>query len=347
MSAARALPFGTWPSPITAERVSRDAVSLGEVFLDGDATTWLESRPQEQGRYVIVRADPWADPVDVTPPGLSARTRVHEYGGGSYAVRDGVVYFVNDDDQRLYRQEPGGEPTPITPEPSERRGLRYADLDLSPDGTRLACVRERHSGEGLPVNELVQVSADGSAEPSVLATGRDFYAFPRWSPDGSSLAWIGWDMPNMPWDGTELEVAQVAGGTVGAARSVAGGPRESIFQPAWGPDGRLHFVSDRTGWWNLYREEPDGTQVHLTPMAAEFAVPMWMFGMSAYAFLGDGRIACVYRRDGEHHLAVLYPSSLEMLDLDVPYACFEPPYLRASGMRLAFVAGGPGPRVRS
>ncbi|HET7235295.1 MAG TPA: S9 family peptidase [Actinomycetota bacterium] len=341
MSGTRLLPFGTWPSPITAERVSRASVSLGGVLVDGDATTWVESRPLEQGRYVIVRADPWASgPVDVTPPGFSARTRVHEYGGGAYTVRDGVVYFSNDDDQRLYRQEPGAEPAPITPEPSVRRGLRYADMDLSPDGGRLACVRERHAGEGLPVNELVVVPADGSNEPSVVATGRDFYAFPRWSPDGSSLAWIGWDMPNMPWDGTELEVAPVADGVVGEARAVAGGPRESIFQPAWGPDGRLHFASDRTGWWNLYREEPDGSQLHLTPMAAEFAVPMWVFGMSTYAFLADGRIACVYRRAGEHHLAVLDPGSFEMLDLDVPYACFEP-YLRASGTRLAFLAGGP------
>ena len=341
MSDRQVLAFGTWPSPITAELVAHGTVFLAETLAEGDATTWLEVRPEEGGRYVIVRADPWSEPVDVTPSGFSARTRVHEYGGGSYALHGATVFFTNDDDQRLYRQELGGTLAPITPEPEERRGLRYADMDVAPGGTWIACVRECHHGEDLPENDLVILPADGSAEPISVATGRDFYAFPRWSRDGTELAWIEWDMPNMPWDGTELKVAGFADGMTGEARAVAGGPRESIFQPSWAPDGRLHFVSDRTGWWNLYREESDGAQTHLTPMAAEFAVPMWEFGMSTYAFLPDGRIACLYRRSGAHHLALLDPGSLEMLDLDVPHVCFEPPYLRASGTRLTFLGGGP------
>jgi dipeptidyl aminopeptidase/acylaminoacyl peptidase len=316
-------------------------VHLSEVLVDDETTTWVELRPSEGGRYVVVRAVPGGGSVDVTPPGFSSRTRVHEYGGGSYALFGTTVIFANDDDQRLYRQAFDGAPSPITPAPVAHRGLRYADLDVSPDGARIACVRERHEGEGLPLNDLVAMPTDGSEEPIVLAAGRDFYAFPRWSPDGSSLAWIEWDMPNMPWDGTELMVARVAGSSIGEARAVAGGPRESVFQPSWSPDGTLHFVSDRTDWWNLYREEPDGTQAALAPMAAEFGVPMWEFGMSTYAFLGDGRIACTYRRAGEQHLALLDPASAEMLDLDVPYSCFEPPHLCASGTRLAFLGAGP------
>jgi dipeptidyl aminopeptidase/acylaminoacyl peptidase len=334
------LPYGTWPSPIDAERVARGVVYLAEPHVDGDQLTWLEVRPGEDGRYVVVRADPWSEPVDLTPPGFSARTRVHEYGGGSYTTFGSSVVFANDDDQRLYRQELGAAPRPITPEPAEPRGLRYADLETSPDGAWIACVRERHEGDGLPENDLVLVTTDGSAEPIRLASGRDFYAFPRWSSSGEELAWIEWDLATMPWDGTELRTGRFAAGALHGIRTVAGGPRESVFQPSWSPDGRLHFVSDRTGWWNLFREEPSGERTNLTPMAAEFAVPLWELGVSTYAFLPDGRIACLYRRAGEHHLALLDPESSELLDLDLPYACFEP-YLRASGTRLVFLGGGP------
>ena len=330
-------PYGAWPSPISAERAARAAVRLSEVRAIGESTTWRELRPQEQGRSVVVRAEPGGSPVDVTPPGRSVRTRVHEYGGGSYAVSGPTVYFVNDDDQRIFRQDDGGDPVAITPEPTTPRGLRYADLDPSPDGARIACVREHHEGEGMPANELVVMGADGSGE-TILATGRDFYAFPRWSPDGAEVAFIAWDFPQMPWDGAELLVADVASG--GSTRRVAGGPRESIFQPSWDTDGRLHFASDRTDWWNLYREEPGGEPTNLTPMAAEFAVPMWLFGYSTYGFLSDGRIACAYRQMGVHHLALLDPATRELLDLDLPYADFEP-WVSVDGQRIVFIAGGP------
>ncbi len=347
MSERQVLPYGTWPSPISAERVARGGVRLSEPWVEGDSVHWLESRPAEGGRGVVCRAEPWSSPVDVTPAGFDVRDSVHEYGGGAYAVREGVVFFTHGEDERIYRLEPGGEPVPITPAPAVPRAARHADLEVSPDGRWLACVRERHgdadrSPEGLPVNELVLLPTDGSTEPLVVGSGRDFYAAPRFSPDGSRLAWLEWDLPNMPWDGTELVVAAVGpDGRLGERRVVAGGADESVFQPSWGPNGLLHFVSDRTGWWNLYREEPDGALRNLTPLEAEFGVPMWELRYATCAHLADGRIACLYRRNGVHHLALLDPETGELRDVDLPFSCFDPPYVVADGTRVAVLASSP------
>jgi dipeptidyl aminopeptidase/acylaminoacyl peptidase len=215
-------------------------------------------------------------------------------------------------------------------------------MNISPDGATIACVRERHEGDGLPVNEIVLLPVDGSAAPTVVASGRDFVACPRFSPDGSQLCWIAWDMPQMPWDGTELMVAELEGSDgLREPRLVAGGPAEAIFQPSWGPDGRLHFVSDRTGWWNLYREESDGSQTALAPREAEFGSPLWELRYASYALLSDGRIVCIWHDRGIHHLGVLDPASGELLELDLPYSCYDPPYVDADGTRVAFVASSP------
>lgn len=331
------LPYGTWPSPISAARATGAYMRLVEPRAEGDATTWLERRPDEDGRGVVVRAEPGSDPRDLTPPGFSARTRVHEYGGGAYATFGETVFFTNDADQRIHRQHAGGEPVPITPQPPIQRGLRYADLDVAPDGERIVCVRERHDADGAVANDLIVLDREGSGS-SVLASGHDFYASPRWSADGDRIAYLAWDFPQMPWDGTRLSVVDVdAAGTPGSERHVAGGPDESVFQPSWGPDGRLHFVSDRTGWWNVYREDDDGNVSDLTPTDAEFGVPMWVFGCATYAFLSDGRIVVAYRRAGVHHLALLDPATGEMLDLDLPFTSYDP-YLSVSGQRLVFIA---------
>jgi dipeptidyl aminopeptidase/acylaminoacyl peptidase len=333
-------PYGSWASPISAVTLAESAVRLGAVRWSGDALYWIEARPTEGGRNVLVRRDPSSRVDDLIPPGFNARTRVHEYGGGSFALGGETAVFSNFSDQRLYRQDGlGAEPHPITPEPGVPAGLRYADGRFTPDGRHLICVRERHEG-GEVTNELVGLPLDGGAEFRILASGRDFYSSPRISPDGRRLAWTEWDHPNMPWDGTELWVGELTpdGEMAGQPDWVSGGSTESVFQPEWSPDGILHFVSDRTGWWNLYRVQAGEAQP-LYPMEAEFGVPQWMFGQSRYAFLPDGRIACLFVRDGIDHLALLDPAGSDLKTLDLPFTTFSS--LDSSGGRLAFVAAGP------
>ncbi len=333
-------PYGSWRSPISSSLVASGQVALHELTYADGAVYWAEGRSTEGGRSVVVRCDADGSIEDVTPGGYIVRSRVHEYGGGSYVVHGGVVYFSNDADQRLYRQEPGQQPLPITPEPDHARALRYADGRVTPDGRSLVCVRERHRDAGEPVNELVVLPTDGSSEPRPIATGHDFFSTPRFSPDGRRLAWLSWDHPNMPWDGSELWIANVGpNGALADTRLVAGGPDESIFQPEWSPDGTLHYVSDRTGWWNLYR---DGQAEPLVEMEAEFGHPQWGFGMSRYAFLDGGRIAAIFSRDGFGHLGVIPAGGGNIDTLDLDYTSYERPHLVGDGRsRLWFVAGSP------
>ena len=331
-------PYGTWSSPITAAMLATAGVRLGESTLDEGVAYWIEGRPTEDGRMVVVRGDAFTAPQDVTPPGFNVRTTVHEYGGGDYCVHRGTVTFSNYSDQRLYRQEIAAEPVAITPDTGGRH--RYADGVVTADGSFILCVRERHESDGEVVNELAAVPATGG-EPRTIVGGHDFVAAPRISPDGSELAWLSWDHPRMPWDGTQLWVGDLAAdGSVSGARVVAGGADESIFQPGWSPAGDLHFVSDRTGWWNLYRHT-EGEDLPLCPREAEFGWPHWGFGASAYAFLADGRIICVYSSRGVQRLALLDPATSELLDLDLPYSAVSYPYLSAEGSQALFIAGGP------
>jgi dipeptidyl aminopeptidase/acylaminoacyl peptidase len=337
---AATAPYGAWASPISAELVAAGGVSLDEVRVGGGRVYWVEGRPLEGGRQVICSAEPGVPGVeDVTGEGVNARTRVHEYGGGSYALCGDALFFSSYADQRLYRQDPGpATPRPITPEPPAPAAHRYADACPTPDGRLLVCVRERHH-DGEVVNELVAVPTAGG-ELVVLAAGRDFYASPRVSPDGRRLAWLEWDHPNMPWDGTELRQAELTGGALaGDPVTVAGGPEESVVQPEWSPGGVLHLVSDRTGWWNLYRVD-GGALEALAPAEEEFGAPHWAFGMSTYAFLGGGRIACIHGRGPMQRLGVLHPDA-SLTDLDLPFTAYFPPHLRAYGDRLACIAGSP------
>lgn len=297
---ANAAGYGTWTSPIDAADVVSGQVAYSELTYDDGAIYWLEMRPSEGGRQVLVRRDSSGHIEELTPEPINVRTRVHEYGGGSLTVGHGVVIYSNHDDQRLYLVDDDGI-RPVTPDPERSRSVRYADGRLVDEST-LVCVRETHPEEGEPVNELVCVDLD-SGRQVVIAGGRDFYAAPRPSGDGR-IAWLEWNHPNMPWDGTELQVARLEDHRLADVKTVAGGTDESIFQPEWSPDGALVFVSDRTGWWNLYRW--DGSEV--TPLLereADFGVPAWVFGRSTYGFCSGGRILAGYWEDGVHRLGVL------------------------------------------
>ena len=304
-------PYGSWKSSITSELIVAQSITLSEVCLDGGHVYWLEGRPQEQGRYVVVRADADGQPTDITPPPYNARTRVHEYGGGSWTVRSGTVYFSNFSDGRLYRQVPGtSEPQALTPEiPARERQWRFADGVIDQRRSCWIGVREDHTVDGEPVNAIVAVDLGGGSGPGhVLASGHDFYASPRLSPDGGWLAWLAWDHPNMPWNGTRLYLGEVAqNGAISKPELIAGEATESIFQPEWSPDGaQIALVSDRCGWWNLYSLDLATRAMRaLAPMAAEFGLPQWLLGMSTYAFAGPERIVCTYSQGGLGCLAVL------------------------------------------
>lgn len=331
-------PYGSWASPITASAIARASTRLDGVQAAGDALWWLELRPAEGGRVVVVRRSGDGSVTDVLPSGYNARTRVHEYGGGACLIGGETVFFANFSDQRLYRLDVGGDPYPLTPEPDTPGALRYADPTMSPDGRLLICVHERH-GEGEPTNELVAVPTDGSDLPRTVASGSDFVSSPRISPDGRHLAWMTWDHPRMPWDGTELWIADLdASGGLRGTRRVAGGPQESIFAPRWSPGGVLHFVSDRSGWWNLYRED-GGSISPVCEMDAELGMPHWVFGMSTYAFLPDGRIACTYGRDGIWGLGVIPAQGGRPDPLDTPYVAVSS--VQTLGERIACIAGSP------
>jgi dipeptidyl aminopeptidase/acylaminoacyl peptidase len=341
---ATTAPYGSWVSPLTPELVaSEGGVQFGYVDAADDGVYWTESRPEENGRTALVYKPRDGDPVDVVPPEFNVRTRVHEYGGGAW-FRDGEVVFCSSfDDSRLYRIDgPGAEPRAITPEAPEPHALRYADGRVFAGGRLIVCVREKH-GEGEPVNELVVLPTDGSAEPRVVAKGRDFYASPRPRADGARLAWLAWDHPHMPFEATDLCVADLADdGSISNDRRVAGSNEESIFQPEWGPEGDLYFVSDRTGWSNLYVDR-SGKVEELTSEEAELGYPQWVFDVTRYTFLADGRVACLFTRDAVDGLELLEPASGRLEKVDLPYTNYSAS-LRSAGPLLVLAGSSPTKR---
>ena len=321
--------------------MARNRVGLEFPVIAGEHVWWQESRPAEDGRVAVVGWEPDGGARDLLPAPWNARTRVHEYGGRSYLPLAGGFLFANFADQRLYRCGPAGEPEPLTAPATGDTGDRFADFVLSPAGTEVWCVRERHASGGRVTRAIVSVPLDGSAADDdgavrVLVGGSDFYAYPAPSPDGNQLAWICWDHPRMPWDGTELRVAEI-----GDPRHqvIMGGDRESVLAPAWRDDRSLWVVSDRLGWWNLYLVSAEEPPWALCPREEEFAAPLWQLGAYPYAVLGDGRLA-VSHGAGVPRLGVLDPDTGHLTDVDLPYQVVSP-WLSASGRTVATIAGGP------
>lgn len=330
-------PFGTWRSPISAALVAEAGLRLHSVALDGDDIYWIEGRPTDGGRNVLVRRAADGTVADVTPSGFNVRTRVHEYGGGAYTVHAGVIYFSNYTDQRLYRQRLGSAPEPLT----APGAFSFADCVVDPVKQRLVCVREDHSRvDAEPVNTIVSIPLAGEqGHGAVLASGADFYASPRFSPDRQALTWIQWRHPNMPWDGTELIMAQVR--EDGAAQfpwKVAGGPQESVLHPDWSPEGLLYWLSDTSDWWNFYRLRA-AKREPLVVKEAEFAEPMWQLGAATWTFSGRSRIVTLVTSRGRARLATIdvNTSSMRELDTDAPRGA-----IRATATHAVFVASSTG-----
>ncbi|MFN8443139.1 MAG: S9 family peptidase [Caldilineaceae bacterium] len=316
MTQPQLAPYGTWRSPITSDLIVADSIDLNEPRFDGTNIFWLEHRPKEAGRVTVIQHNAEGKQIERTLPTTNVRTRVHEYGGGAYAVAGGTLYFSNFTDQRIYRQSGDSAPEPLTPTTE----LRYADYCVDTKRNLLFCVREDHRQPGEAINTIAKVNCAGDAEGgTVLVSGNDFYSSPRLSPNGQQVTWLTWNHPNMPWDGCELWLAELdEGGSIVNAQQIAGGKTESIFQPQWSPEGVLYFVSDRTGWWNLYRWR-NGIVEALCPMEAEFGLPSWVFAMSTYAFASAEQLICTYTQHGFSHLTLIDTTTLHFEEVTTPY----------------------------
>ena len=327
--------YGSWVSEITTEMLVGDAVRLGGVALAGDEIYWVEGRPSEAGRCVLVCQSSNGHRQDLTPAPFSVRTRVHEYGGDAFHVADGVVWFCNDADQRIYSSRAGESPVALTNDGPHR----YADFSFDAVGQRLLCVRESaREGGGEPANELVAVSLDSGAV-TVLAEGSDFYASPRFDPVSRRIVWLSWGHPNMPWDGTELWIADLSiDGHTGKPQLICGGESEAVFQPTWSADGKLYLITEREGWWNLHRWTGNGVECVCT-LDAEFGLPLWQLGMRTFGFADSDRIICTYAREACWQLAVLTISTGELRELDCGYSEFDA--LTVVKNRVCFIGGSP------
>jgi dipeptidyl aminopeptidase/acylaminoacyl peptidase len=328
-------PYGAWKSPITADLIVASSINLTQVCWDGQDIYWLEGRPSEGGRNVLVKQSADGEISDITPDSYNVRTRVHEYGGGAFLVHQGTVFFSNDRDRALYRQGASQTPEKLT-QTSDRA---YADFVFDAQRQRLIAVCEDQSGQDKePQNYLITIDlVTGQEMP--LSQGWDFYAAPRLSPDGNTLVWLAWNHPNLPWDGTYLWRSQISpDGSLLEPELVAGGDNESIAEPQWSPDGLLYYVSDRKGWWNLYRQEGDQVRL-LYPLEAEFTYPQWIFGLSSYTFASADEIICTYSQGGRWYLARLLIRDRELIPLALPYT--EIASLHSNGQEIIFIGSTP------
>lgn len=319
-------PYGSWKSPITPQYIVEKAIGISSLVTDGQDLYWSELRPQEKGRYSIVNKN-----ADLLNTNFNARTRVHEYGGGSYTVANGVVYFSNFADQKLYKLEKEQKPVALTS--SDK--MRYANATVDVEHQRLYCVREEHQGKDV-INTLVCIDLNQPNDGLVIASGYDFYSTPTLSPDKKHLVYICWNHPNMPWDHTDLWMHEINDdGSLKKGKKIAGEKGESIFLPRFNREGVLHYVSDISGFWNLYKLE-GGKEIALCPLEAEFGVPGWVFGLSTYDFYQD-QIICTYMQNGIEHLALLKDGKLQ--EIPTSYKTFKE--IHSNGESIFFVGGSP------
>ncbi len=328
--------YGSWKSPVSSGLISSGTTRFeSQISTCNDNIYWIESRPTEEGRSVIVCWSPGKGLLDINPKPYNARTRVHEYGGGAFLVNNGVVYFSHYSDQRIYKKDLHGDIAPITPEGQ----LRFADGIIDHQRYRIICICEDHSNpQKQAINSIVSINLENK-EINTLVSGNDFYASPRLSPDGNNLVWLTWNHPNMPWDYTEIWSGDISEeGGITKVVKIAGNEQDSICQPRFAPDGTLYFISERTGWWNLYRWI-DGQAEPLYPMEAEFGSPQWVFGVSNYDFEPSGNIICSYIKSGISYLAVLNPITKSLRNIDIPYTTISA--VKASPGNAVLLAGSP------
>ena len=308
--------YGSWESPITAPKITAKTVGLGSVTAVNNSIYWLESRPEEKGRSVLVRQTSNGEIIDITPKPFNVRTRVHEYGGGAYLITKQAIYFSNYSDSQVYQQRSNQQPQAITNLPN----ARFTDFVLDKSRDRLICICEDHSSpDSEPTNKIIAINLSDSSI-TTLVSGADFYTSPRLSPDGEQLAYLSWDHPFMPWDSTFLHLCQFeADGSLTESTIVAGSENESICEPQWSPDGLLYFSSDRTDWWNIYRRLANGSIECVHQMAAEFAYPHWVFGLTTYSFINQDLLACTYSQNGSWHLAQIQLNTKDFTAIDTPF----------------------------
>lgn len=329
-------PYGSWRSPITADLITSEEITLAYVELDGKDVYWLESRPKEGGRVVVARHTPDGKTDFITPAPFNVRSRVHEYGGGAYTVHQGTVYFVNFEDQRIYQQGKDKPPEALTPE-SKRR---YADLHVDSKRNLLYCVVEDHSPEEKEAdNYIAAINLETGEITFKLEEGNNFYSSIAFSPDMNQMAWLTWDHPNMPWDGCELWLADVdENGRTRNRQQVAGGPEISIVQPQWSPGGELFYISDQSGWWNLYHWKNDEPR-HVVEMQADFARPHWVFRRSSYAFASASTAFCAYTQNGFWFLGMVDVETGRLTEIKTRFTDIED--VRANADQLVLWGGSP------